>query len=188
MSFEMARLDRSEVGQMIGEGQNADPALQVEEPSLAATRSSACSLQGEIRGNKGGEIGGNRGQTREIGDRPRFSTIKLSLSIAQNVVCPLFLRRCRWCMPSDLDFPRIAFAGQLPGVVQTYRDPAQFESPARIEAADPRRSARTSPYPRFGASQRSSSPFATPRRAAMSFNWSSPILPTTKYFDSGWAK
>src|SRR5471032_2190476 len=43
-------------------------------------------------------------------------------------------------------------------------------------------------HDRFGASQRSSSASSTPRRAAMSLSWSSPILPTTKYFDSGCAK
>lgn len=44
------------------------------------------------------------------------------------------------------------------------------------------------PAYRFGASHDSSWAASTPRRALMSASWSAPILPTTKYFDSGWAK
>src|SRR5262249_6112704 len=50
------------------------------------------------------------------------------------------------------------------------------------------RAAAVAAQDRFGASQRSSSSCGTARRAAISLSWSSPILPTTKYFDSGWAK
>ena len=41
---------------------------------------------------------------------------------------------------------------------------------------------------KFGASQLSSCTLSTWRRCAMSANWSAPILPTTKYFESGCAR
>jgi hypothetical protein len=43
-------------------------------------------------------------------------------------------------------------------------------------------------YDRLGARWRSTSALSIPRRRAMSVTWSSPILPTTKYFDSGCAR
>lgn len=58
-----------------------------------------------------------------------------------------------------------------------------------MRRADPRPAPHIGKHQeRLGASHRSSSPLSTPRLAAMSLSWSSPTLPTTKYFDCGCAK